>query len=43
MPFQSLAQERFLFARHPKVAKKWAKKYGVPKGLPYHKKKKKGK
>lgn len=27
-----------MFAKHPKIAKKWAKKYGVPKGLPDKKK-----
>lgn len=25
MPFRSKAQQRFMFARHPKIAKKWAK------------------
>jgi hypothetical protein len=25
MPFKSEAQRRFLWARHPKIAKKWAK------------------
>jgi hypothetical protein len=25
MPFKSKAQQRFMFARHPKMAKKWAK------------------
>jgi hypothetical protein len=24
MPFKSAKQRRFLFARHPKIAKKWA-------------------
>jgi len=33
-PFKSKAQQKFLFAKKPKLAKKWAKKYGVPKGLP---------
>ena len=33
-PFRSEAQRRFMFARKPKLAKKWADKYGVPKGLP---------
>ena len=23
-----------MFARHPKIAERWAKKYGVPKDLP---------
>jgi hypothetical protein len=33
MPFQSRAQMRYMFARHPEIAKRWAKEYGVPKGL----------
>lgn len=24
MPFKSQAQERFMFAKHPEIAKKWA-------------------
>lgn len=38
MPFKSKAQQRFMFVRHPKIAKRWVKKYGVPKNLPEHKK-----
>lgn len=34
MPFKSQAQRKFMFARHPTIAKRWAKKYGVPKDLP---------
>lgn len=34
MPFISQSQRRFMFAKHPKIAKQWADKYGVPKGLP---------
>lgn len=34
MPFQSKAQQGFMFAKHPGIAKEWAKKYGVPKDLP---------
>ena len=34
MPFKSKAQQRFMFARHPRIAKRWAKKYGVSKTLP---------
>jgi len=34
MPFQSRAQLGFLYAKHPAIAKRWAKKYGVPKNLP---------
>jgi hypothetical protein len=33
MPFKSKAQMRLMYARKPKLAKKWAKKYGVPKNL----------
>lgn len=33
MPFKSAKQRRFMFAKHPKIAKKWAKKYGTkPRG-----------
>ncbi len=34
MPFVSQAQRRFLFSQHPEVAKRWSKKYGMPKNLP---------
>lgn len=34
MPFKSKAQQKFMFAKHPQIAKRWAKKYGVPKNLP---------
>ena len=34
MPFKSKAQARFMYARHPKIAKRWNKEYGVPKNLP---------
>jgi len=37
MPFQSKSQQRFMFSQHPEIAKRWAKKYGVPKNLPQHK------
>ena len=29
MPFKSVKQKKFMFAKHPKIAKKWADKYGV--------------
>lgn len=29
MPFRSGKQRRFMFAKHPKIAKRWAKKYGT--------------
>lgn len=28
MPFKSKAQARLMFAKHPKIAKRWAKKTG---------------
>jgi len=28
MPFKSAKQRRFMYAKHPKIAKRWAKKYG---------------
>ena len=34
MPFKSKAQQGFMFSKHPKIAKKWVKKYGVPSDLP---------
>ncbi len=36
MPFKSEAQRKFLFAKHPKIAKEWAEE--TPKGakLPEH-------
>jgi hypothetical protein len=36
MPFKSEAQRRFMWAKHPEIAKKWAHKYGKGKGLPMH-------
>lgn len=32
MPFKSAAQRKFLFAKHPKIAKQWARKYGAKVG-----------
>ncbi len=34
MPFQSKAQEKFLYAKHPDIAKKWQDEFGQPKHLP---------
>ena len=28
MPYQSEAQMRYMHAKHPKIAKRWDKKYG---------------
>jgi len=36
MPFKSKAQMKFMFAKHPKIAKRWANKYGVSKDMPMH-------
>lgn len=37
MPFESKAQARYLFAKHPEVAKEFASKTGDMKDLPEHK------
>lgn len=34
MPFKSKAQQRFMFARHPKMAKRWADETPSIKKLP---------
>lgn len=28
MPFRSEKQRKFLYAKHPEIAKRWTKKYG---------------
>lgn len=33
-PFRSKSQRRYMFAKHPTIAKRWAKEYGVSKNLP---------
>lgn len=40
MPFKSKAQQRFMFARMPKTAKRWAEKTPDMKSLPKKVKKK---
>jgi hypothetical protein len=40
MPFKSKAQQRYMYAQHPDIAKRWEDTYGVPKSLPEHVKKK---
>ena len=40
MPFRSKAQERYLYANEPAVAKRWQKLYGQPEKLPEHAKRK---
>lgn len=37
MPFRSKAQQRFLFARHPEIARRWAKETKNIKRLPARK------
>ena len=39
MPFKSEAQRRYLWAKEPQVAEKWAHEYPDQKGLPEHVKK----
>lgn len=34
MPFRSDAQRRFMYARHPAIAKRWRKEAGPQRGLP---------
>lgn len=34
MPFRSQAQRRFMYARHPEIAKRWRKEYGPQRRLP---------
>jgi len=37
MPFRSRAQMRWMFAKHPRMAERWAKETGNIKGLPARK------
>jgi len=39
MPFKSDAQRKFMYARHPKIAKRWRKEYGPQTDLPERKNK----
>jgi hypothetical protein len=39
MPFKSKAQQGFMFAKHPVIAKRWAKETPSMKSLPMHSKK----
>jgi hypothetical protein len=36
MPFKSSAQRRFMFAKHPKIAERWAHEYPHQGKLPKH-------
>jgi hypothetical protein len=31
MPFKSEKQRKYLWAKHPEIAREWAEKYGSPK------------
>lgn len=37
MPFKSDAQRRFMYAKHPAIAKRWRKEYGPQRHLPERK------
>jgi hypothetical protein len=37
MPFKSESQRRFLWLKHPDIAKRWAKEFPGQKNLPNHK------
>ena len=37
MPFKSESQRRYLWLKHPEIAKKWAKEYPHQHNLPEHK------
>jgi len=34
MPFKSESQRKFMFAKHPEIAKRWSKEYPNQKNLP---------
>jgi hypothetical protein len=34
MPFKSKAQMRFMYAKHPEIAKRWEDTYGISKDMP---------
>jgi len=36
MPFASKAQRGYMFAKHPKIAERWAHEYPNQKDLPEH-------
>ena len=39
MPFKSESQRRFLYAKHPEIAKRWSHEYPDQHALPEHVKK----
>ena len=36
MPFKSESQRKFMWMKHPDIAKRWSDKYSTPKSLPVH-------
>ncbi len=38
MPFQSEQQRKFMYAKHPEIAKRWSKEFPTQKKLPQYKK-----
>ena len=36
MPFRSNAQRKYMFAKHPKLAREWVRRYGAGGSLPEH-------
>lgn len=40
MPYKSAKQRRFMYAKKPKIAKRWSKKYGAKVGGGFTKKQK---
>lgn len=42
MPFRSKQQQKFMFAKHPKIARRWAKETPSMKSLPKKAAKKRG-
>jgi len=40
MPFRSESQRRFMYAKHPEIAKRWSKEYPNQGDLPEHVKQK---
>jgi hypothetical protein len=43
VPFQSEAQRRFMYAKHPEIAKRWSREYPEQGKLPAHVAKKQAK
>lgn len=43
MPFRSMAQRKFMYAKHPDIAKRWSSEYPNQGKLPVHVKKQQNK